>query len=307
MTDPHLALAGLVTGYGPLPVVHDVNLTLERGSVTALLGANGAGKTALLHAIAGLQQPLAGQIMLWGEDVTRWSATRIARTSTRLVPADRHLFGDMHVHDHLRVAAERARGDRRTVTHRPVAPAGVTRPSRRTTTHSTTRGTFNGATRPDARGAIERVLEVFPRLAERRRQAAATMSGGEQQMLALARALVAEPDLLILDEPSTGLAPTVIADLYRAIEAWCSEQGTTVLVAEQQPHHVLALAERALVMSAGRIVADGDPLAVADDERLWQIYAGVVGRGHELPDKPTGEPLDELPGKPTDENAGEQS
>ncbi|MEX2563446.1 MAG: ABC transporter ATP-binding protein [Nitriliruptoraceae bacterium] len=284
MTDPHLVVAGLVTGYGPLPVVHDVDLTLEQGSVTALLGANGAGKTALVHAIAGLQRPLAGRIMLWGEDVTQWSATRIARRSIRLVPADRHLFGDMHVHDHLRLAAEKARGDHRTLTCTPVATAATARDTAR----DTARGTSRGATRADMRGAIERVLAVFPRLAERRRQAASTMSGGEQQMLALARALVAEPNLLILDEPSTGLAPTVIADLYQAIEAWCREHGTTVLVVEQQPHPVLALADRALVMSAGRIVADGDPHAVADDQRLWQIYAGVSGQRNEKSDEHTG-------------------
>jgi len=273
VTTPHLVVAGLVTGYGPLAVVHDVDVTLEAGSVTALLGANGAGKTALLHAMAGLQRPLAGRIMLWGEDVTQWSATRIARRSIRLVPAERHLFGDMHVNDHLRVAAEKARGDRRVVTRERGATVATT----------------FGSTRAATRGAIERVLAVFPRLAERRRQAASTMSGGEQQMLALARALVAEPDLLILDEPSTGLAPTVIADLYEAIEAWCSERGTTVLVAEQQPHHVLALADRALVMSAGRIVADGDPRAVADDQRLWQIYAGVSGQRDDHTSDDTGE------------------
>lgn len=228
-----LDVIGLTAGYDDLAVVHDVDLTVGEGDVVALLGANGAGKTALLSTICGLNPALRGRVAIDGRDVTGLSAQDIARHGTAYVAAERHLFASMDVLENLRVAAGR-----------------------------------------QDTAAINEVFGVFPRLGERRRQRAGTLSGGEQQMLAIARALVRRPRLLLLDEPSAGLSPMVTDEVYATLHEVCDGAGTTVVLAEQHPHRALALASRAVVLRSGRVVLDGAAADLEDDPRLRSAYLG---------------------------------
>ncbi len=228
-----LTVVGVSAGYDDLAVVHDIDLMVGEGEAVALLGANGAGKTALLRTICGLARPLRGHVTIAGRDATGVPAHDIARKGVAYVPAERHLFAQMDVLDNLRVAATRRHA-----------------------------------------AAIAQMFELFPRLGERRRQRAGTLSGGEQQMLAVARALVRRPRLLLLDEPSAGLAPIVTDELYETLRGVCDVGQTTVLVAEQHPHHAFALASRAVVLRSGRVVLDGDAAALERDPRLRDAYLG---------------------------------
>lgn len=242
---PALTIEALVSGYGDLRVIDGLDLTVAAGSTVAVLGVNGAGKTALLHAIAGLNLATAGTIRHAGHEVTALTATARAKRGVRLVAAQRHLFAGMSVIDHLRLAAESA------------PASGAPR-----------------AKRAHRRATVEDVLAVFSRLDERRSQRAETMSGGEQQMVALARALVANPTLLLLDEPSAGLAPATIDELYRALTAWRERRDVTLIIAEQQPTAVLAMADRAVVIDRGSLVADSLNSDMPDHTQLWHWYAG---------------------------------
>lgn len=252
----HLELSDVVCGYGGTPVLDGLDLAFGHDSATALIGANGAGKTALLRTLAGLEPALAGSIRLDGRDVTGLDALGRARLGLRLVTSERNLFTNMTVREHLHLAAHLAH---------PRA-GGLSRRRR------------------ERREAVAAVMASFPRLAERHRQRAATMSGGEQQMLALARALVAAPRLLLLDEPSAGLAPKVIDALYEALRAWSTSRPVTLIVAEQQPTRLLAMTQRAIVVQRGRVVADGPPAAVAADGQLWHHYGAPQVPGPRVSD-----------------------
>jgi branched-chain amino acid transport system ATP-binding protein len=214
-----LEVENLGVRYRNAIAVRDVSLVLPERTVTALLGPNGAGKTSLLSAIVGLVPSAGGDVRLAGERVSGKRAEKIARHGMRLVPENRALFGDMTVIENLQVGAGSL-------------------------------GKAEFATR------VERLYELFPRLAERRRQTAATMSGGEQQMLSIARALVSNPKVLLLDEPSMGLAPMVVSSIVEAIGG-LRDAGLTVLVAEQNARAVLPVADSAVVMSRGTIVMEG--------------------------------------------------
>ena len=233
-----LEVHDLTVAYGNVVAVRGVSATLPEGTLVALLGPNGAGKTSLLSAVAGLVPPREGRVVADGVDLAGLPAQRVARRGVRLVPENRALFGDMTVVENLRVGVGRAG-------------------------------------RTDAQRRIDRAFDLFPRLGERRQQVAATMSGGEQQMLSIARALVAEPRVLLLDEPSMGLAPMVVASIVAAVGR-LRDEGLTVLVAEQNARAVLPVADRALVMARGRIVLEGTAAEVREHVET-QGYLGGAG------------------------------
>ena len=232
-----LSVTKLSAGYHGLVVVDRVNLVVGTGSLTVLVGANGAGKTTLLKAIAGII-PNEGVVEFDGADLTRASVAERVSRGLALVPEGRHLFPDMTVEENLELGGFRvARGDRQ-------------------------------------RG-IERAMQLFPRLAERRRQLAGTMSGGEQQMLAIGRALVSAPRLLMLDEPSLGLAPRIVAELFKIIRD-INDSGTSVLLVEQNVRQAMRIAKYSYVLERGSIAAEG-----AGDELLQSViirksYLGTI-------------------------------
>jgi branched-chain amino acid transport system ATP-binding protein len=231
-----LEVIELSAGYLGEDVVHNVSFAVAEGEAVAVIGSNGAGKTTVFRAVCGLQRPSRGSVMLDGRPITRRRAHDIARRGLAYVPAERHLFPDMTVAENLDLGA---------FPRRPGAE----------------------------RQAL--VLELFPRLAERRRQRAGTLSGGEQQMLAVGRALMSEPRLLLLDEPTTGLAPTVAAAAYAALTA-LREQGLTIVVAEQQVPLAFGFADRGYVLESGRIQLGGSVAELEGNSEVQRAYLGVA-------------------------------
>jgi branched-chain amino acid transport system ATP-binding protein len=232
-----LEVRGLAAGYGKLPVLRDVSLTVEFGEVVAVLGPNGAGKSTLLRAISHFDAAVqAGEIRFGGRDLAGLSTEAIVRAGLLHVPEGRQLFSDMSVDDNLRLG-------------------GYTRP------------------RGETAAAADALYERFPSLAARKRASAFSLSGGEQQMLALARALLAQPKLLMLDEPSTGLAPQVALDIFDLIGE-LRERGTAVLLVEQNAHLALERADRAYVLESGSIALAGPAAELARDPRVRDIYLG---------------------------------
>jgi branched-chain amino acid transport system ATP-binding protein len=237
-----LRVRHLEVRYGDLVGVADVSLEVPAGSVVALLGSNGAGKTTTLNAIAGLVRASSGSIEWAGEPITRFPAFAIVPKGLALSPEGWRLFVGQTVEQNLRLGAT-ALSDK----------SGITR-------------------------GLERVYAIFPRLAERRRQRAGTLSGGERQMLALGRALMSEPKLLMLDEPSLGLAPAIVDTLYDTLRRLHAE-GLTLLLAEQSVPLALELADHAYVLQTGRTVLDGPADALAKDPQVQRIYLGVKDDG----------------------------
>ncbi|NLV55553.1 MAG: ABC transporter ATP-binding protein [Acidimicrobiales bacterium] len=230
---PVLELRGVRASYGRIEVLHGVDLSVARGSVVALLGPNGAGKTTTLGVISGQLPPTAGDVYLAGRRVTGAASDALAGVGLCTVPEGRGVFRTLTVRENLRMA-----------TYRGVRLAEVE----------------------------ERAYGLFPRLGERRHQLAGTMSGGEQQMLSLARALVTDPEVLLLDELSMGLAPMIVDDLYQRVRA-VAEQGVSVLVVEQFARTVLGVADVAAIMSTGRITSVGSPSAI--ESELSDAYLGA--------------------------------
>ncbi len=231
-----LGVGALVTGYGAEPVLHGIDLQVRRGEMVALLGANGAGKSTLMRALAGLQRPVRGGIHFEGADLTRLPAEAIVARGLVLVPEGRQVFGELSVLDNIRL------------------------------------GAFLDPRDMDAR--VEEMLQRFPRLRERLHQRAGLLSGGEQQMLAVARGLMSRPRILLLDEPSLGLAPKVIAELFAALDRLRSE-GMTILLVDQMAALALSLADRAYVIEGGRVVAQGTAAEIAANGALAQAYLGA--------------------------------
>jgi branched-chain amino acid transport system ATP-binding protein len=229
-----LEVEGLVAGYGQVQVLRGVDFAVGRGEVVALLGANGSGKSTALNTISGFLRPMDGRICLGGEEIGGRPPHWTFRRGVVQVSQARDLFPDMSVEDNLRLGAA-VRGD---------APAG-----------------------------LGRVFELFPRLAERRRQSVRTMSGGEQQMVALGRALMGDPRLLLLDEPSGGLAPVFVAEIGRTIER-LKGAGATMLMVEQNVRLALKIADRFVALRDGRVLVDGpvSQLAGAYDDLVRRIY-----------------------------------
>jgi branched-chain amino acid transport system ATP-binding protein len=231
-----LEVKGFSAGYQGNDVVHDVDFHVNRGEVVMIIGSNGAGKTTLFRAICGLLSPSSGKVLFEGEDITGVPAERIARRGLRFVPAERHLFPRMTVQENLLLGAYPHRPDPKTMSI---------------------------------------VLDLFPRLAERRRQHAGTMSGGEQQMLAVGRALMSKPRLLVLDEPSTGLAPLLAQATYKALGV-LRQQELTVLVAEQQVPLAMAFSDRGYVLENGFIRLQGTTEELAVNPGIRSAYLGVT-------------------------------
>ena len=231
-----LGVGQLVAGYGAEPVLHGISLAVRRGEAVALLGANGAGKSTLMRALSGLHRPLAGGgIHLEGEDLSQASTEAIVARGMVLVPEGRQVFPELSVLDNIRLGA---------------------------------------FLHPEGREArVEEMLQRFPRLRERLHQRAGLLSGGEQQMLAIARALMSRPRILLLDEPSLGLAPKVIEELFASLDRLRSE-GMTLLLVDQMAGLALALADRAYVMESGHIVAQGSSAEIAADASLAKAYLG---------------------------------
>jgi branched-chain amino acid transport system ATP-binding protein len=235
---PSLCVEHLQVRYGDLVGVSDVSLEVSAGSVVALLGSNGAGKTTTLNAIAGLVAPSSGTISWCGKPIAHLPAHAIVSRGLALSPEGWRLFVSQTVEQNLRLGATTVADKGRVV------------------------------------GLMERVYGLFPRLAERRRQRAGTLSGGERQMLALGRALMSEPRLLMLDEPSLGLAPTVVDQLYDALER-LHDEGLTMLLAEQSVPLALQIADHAYVLQTGRTVLEGPAAALENDPQVQRIYLGI--------------------------------
>ena len=236
--NPILEIEHLEVHYGDLVGVSDVSLTVGQGGLVALLGANGAGKTTTLNAIAGTLRPSGGTIRLNGEDIAGRSPHEIVRRRLALAPEGWRLFTRQTVENNLHL------------------------------------GATSLADRAQLARLLDRVYALFPRLAERRRQLAGTMSGGERQMLAVARALMSDPILLMLDEPSLGLAPAIVESMYDTLAA-LHRDGLTILIAEQAVELALDIAQHATVLQVGRSVLDGPAAALAQDPDVQRIYLGI--------------------------------
>jgi branched-chain amino acid transport system ATP-binding protein len=237
-SDAVLEVDDLVAGYGTTNVIHGLSLRVAPGRVTALLGGNGAGKTTLMKSLAGLVRLSGGRFRLLGEDMTHASSDQRVAAGMVLVPEGRMVFPNLTVRENLRL------------------------------------GAINPRALPQWKRTLDHVYHVFPRLLERESQSAATLSGGEQQMLAIGRGLMARPKLMLLDEPSLGLAPVMSKQIFDLVRRMC-EEGLTLLLAEQDVHKALAVASHAYVVENGRIAADGAAAEIADDPRIRQAYLGL--------------------------------
>jgi branched-chain amino acid transport system ATP-binding protein len=237
-----LRLARVSTFYGRIQALREISLHVAEGEIVAVIGSNGAGKSTLLNTISGMIPARSGRIIFDGRPIANLNPVRIVHLGISQVPERRQIFSTMSVMDNLLLGAY----------HRY---------------------------RRDGRKAVERdmefVFEIFPRLRERRQQTAGTLSGGEQQMLALGRGWMAKPRLLLMDEPSLGLAPLMAREIFR-VSGQLRERGTTILVVEQNAHAALTLADRAYVMESGRVVLEGKASDLVNDERVQKAYLGKV-------------------------------
>jgi branched-chain amino acid transport system ATP-binding protein len=232
-----LQVDGLAVAYGPIQAVREVSLTVQEGEIVAVLGANGAGKSTTLQAIVGLIPAQRGRIILSGRTVSGLMPEQIVRLGMTLTPEGRRIFGSMTVEENLRIG---------------------------------------GATNRAGSGLSEtwsELMELFPILASRRRQVAGTLSGGEQQMLAIARSLMSQPKLLLLDEPSLGLAPKIVESIFDLIQE-LRRRGRTILVVEQNVHMVLEIADRGYVIASGEVVMTGTARELAASNDVERAYMG---------------------------------
>ncbi len=234
-----LRLADVVASYGPITVLRSVSLEVERGEIVCLLGGNAAGKSTTLKTILGIVRPSAGSVELEQERIDRLATEDIVRRGIALVPEARRIFARMTVRENLAMGAYTRRA----------APAA------------------------EFAADLERVYALFPRLKERTGQHGGTLSGGEQQMLAIARALMARPRLLLMDEPSMGLAPVLVEQVFEIIQA-INRQGTTILLVEQNAAVALSIAHRAYVLQDGHIVMHGPAASLLDEDHIRHAYLG---------------------------------
>jgi branched-chain amino acid transport system ATP-binding protein len=232
--------------YGKVEALKGIDVTVDAGEIVTLIGANGAGKTTTLKTISGVRPVSAGSILFEGEDITGTAPHRLVEMGICQAPEGRGIFPGMSVMENLEMGTYANRGK-------------------------------------DAKSELDRVFELFPRLLERRTQAGGTLSGGEQQMLAIGRALMARPKLLLLDEPSMGLAPRLVAQIFSIITE-INAQGTTILLVEQNATQALQRADRAYVLEVGRVVKSADASDLLDDEDVKAAYLGV---GAKRPPTPT--------------------
>ena len=232
-----LEVSGLYTAYDKADVLEDVTLQAEPGRITCLLGSNGSGKTTLIRSILGLTPPNRGSIRFAGTELTRLATHRVIATGIACIPEGRRVFPKLTVEENLRVGAYQERSDQ------------------------------------IVRDRLARVYDTFPRLAERKRQLAGTMSGGEQAMISIGRGLMSAPRLLLIDEPSLGLAPILVQENFRTIES-ISRQGITIFLVEQNVHQTLAISHYGYVLSKGRVVAQGTPEELGRTREVHEAYFG---------------------------------
>jgi branched-chain amino acid transport system ATP-binding protein len=238
MTPPLLALSGIRAGYGDLQALFDISLEVHEGEIVTLIGANGAGKTTTLRVISGAVRPTGGTVQLDGKPITGLPAHAMPARGISHVPEGRQLFPFMTVEENLDL------------------------------------GAYNKRSRPRARAALDEQLELFPKLKERRKQLAGTLSGGEQQMVAIARGLMAAPRLLLLDEPSLGLSPKVTEEVFVRIQD-IRRRGVTVLIVEQNVVDGLSISDRGYVIENGRVVMQGAAQALLHDDQVRAAYLGL--------------------------------
>ena len=236
MTTTVLDISNINASYGPIKALHGVSLNIKEGEIVSLIGSNGAGKSTLLLSIFGNPRGSGGHIQLFGEDITNEQTHKIARKNIALVPEGRHIFPKMTVEENLKMG---------TVINK---------------------GKFLSEDLP-------KVYETFPRLLERREQRAGTLSGGEQQMLAIGRALMSRPKILLLDEPSLGLAPIIVKDIFRILRE-ISAQGTTIFLVEQNAGQALKIADRGYVLVNGEIKMEGTGSDLLNDPQIKEAYLG---------------------------------
>jgi branched-chain amino acid transport system ATP-binding protein len=233
-----LEVRNLHVSYGDAPVLWDATLEVAAGQVVAVVGPNGAGKSTLINTIAGILRARKGEILLDGKDIAKVPGHRVCEHGIAIVPEGRRLFTHMSVIDNLEL------------------------------------GSYRSEARASGEGSLEKVFSLFPILKERRHQVAGSMSGGQQQMVAIGRALMARPRLLLMDEPSLGLSPAVVDDMFRIIRT-INERGVAVLLVEQNIHKALEMAHHAYVIEQGRIVSSGKPDSLLGNARIREAYLGV--------------------------------
>jgi branched-chain amino acid transport system ATP-binding protein len=235
-----LQVDGLTMHYGPVRALEDVSLEVPTGGIVAVLGANGAGKTSLLRTIAGLARASSGRVKFDGKTITRATTEDLVRRGLAYVPEGGGVIGELTVEENLRLGALWRRD------------------------------------RDERARTLEEVVAVFPRLGERSPLHASTLSGGERQMLSIGRALMGRPRMLLLDEPSLGLAPIVVEQIMRVVGELRRDRGLTVLLVEQNARSALSVADRGVVLNIGRVVAQGDARELAGDEQLRHAYLGLT-------------------------------
>ena len=224
--------------YGAIHAIKNISFEIKKGEIVTLIGANGAGKTSTLHAISGLITPRSGEISLNGMNITNKEAHKLLGLGMAHVPEGRRIFTNLTVLENLEM------------------------------------GAFIRNDKDKIKKDLNNIFDMFPRLAERKKQLAGTMSGGEQQMLAIARALMSRPELLLMDEPSMGLAPILVQEIFKTIEKINKENNVTILLVEQNAHMALSIANRAYVLETGKIIMSGDADELANNDDIKKAYLG---------------------------------
>lgn len=223
--------------YGAIHAIKDISFEVHQGEIVSLIGANGAGKTTTLHAVSGLLRSSSGTVSFLDHDITKMSADKIMRLSLAHVPEGRRVFQELSVHENLML------------------------------------GAFTIKDKDFIKKEYDRVMELFPRLGERRKQLAGTLSGGEQQMLAMGRALMGNPKMILMDEPSMGLSPILVKEIFKIIKA-CNDDGVTILLVEQNANMALSISDRAYVLETGRIVMEGKASELMGNDAIKKAYLG---------------------------------
>ena len=232
-----LEIKDLEVYYGVIQAIKGISFEVNKGEVIALIGANGAGKTTILHTITGLLSPKKGSVIYEGTDITKIPAHKIVSLGMAHVPEGRRVFADLSVYENLKM------------------------------------GVYTRKDKNEVEETLEKVYERFPRLKERKNQMAGTLSGGEQQMLAMGRALMSKPKIILMDEPSMGLSPILVNEIFDIIQE-VSKSGTTVLLVEQNAKKALSIADRAYVLETGKIVLDGKAEDLLNDDSIKKAYLG---------------------------------
>ena len=238
MAEQILKVENLNVYYGMIQALRGISFEVNRGEIVSLIGANGAGKTTTLHTITGLLRPKEGSVLYKGEDITRLPAHKVVTMGMVHVPEGRRIFQGLSVYENLLM------------------------------------GAYSRKDKAEIALNMERVFAQFPRLAERKNQLAGTLSGGEQQMLAMGRALLSNPELIVLDEPSMGLSPLLVGEVFEIVKSF-RDAGKTVLLVEQNAKKALAVSDRAYVLENGVITMSGNAAELADDERVRKAYLGA--------------------------------